>query len=526
VAEEKLSQSEERFRLLVEGAKEYAILRLDSDGRIASWNAGAQRSYGYTAEEVVGKHFRSLYPRSEADTDRPEEDLKRATESGEISFEGWRAKKDGSRFWAETIITQLKEKNENVRGYALLTRDITERKEAEKTIRVYAELHQVDRAILTANSSHEIAAEALHHLAQLIPFKFATVTRFDLETGHISFLASETMDRRIPTPSSSLMEQSDYEELEKLKEGPVEIVKDTRNGSPLASVLPFLGLRSYMIVPLLSQSSFVGSLNLGTDEADTFTGEHLEIAQEVSNQMALALINADLYERLRMAHQRLQLLNQKLLQAQEMEKHHLARELHDEVGQALTALRMHLEEMNAAAHEPFLSRKLSDSSEILGRILNQIRNLSVDLRPLVLDDLGLVAALRWYASSRSQLAGFTVHFEPDSALGKLPSEIETVCFRLAQEALTNIVRHANAKHVRIDLSLANDEIHLSIKDDGQGFDLQHAHKQMMLGKSFGLLGMKERVALVGGDLDIESVPGCGTELRAKLPLQQQVRVRI
>jgi signal transduction histidine kinase len=277
---------------------------------------------------------------------------------------------------------------------------------------------------------------------------------------------------------------------------------------------------------LLSQSSFIGSLNLGSDQVQFFTPEHLEISKEIANQMALALINSDLFEHLRMAHQRLQLLNQKLLQAQEMERHHLARELHDEVGQALTALRIHLEEMNAAVREPFLSKKLSDSSELLMQILNQIRNLSVDLRPLVLDDLGLVAALRWYASSRSQMAGFSLHFEPDPMLGKFSPEIETVCFRLAQEALTNVVRHAKAKHVRIDLALTNDEIHLSIKDDGEGFDLRNAHHQMMQGKSFGLLGMKERVVLVGGQIEIESVPGCGTEVRATVPVQNQIRIRI
>jgi PAS domain S-box-containing protein len=524
LAEEKLSQSEEGFRLLVEGAKDYAILRLDPEGRIASWNAGAQRTYGYSKEEILGQHFRSLYAPPDSQSGGPEQDLQRAGESGEISFEGWRAKKDGSRFWAETIITQVNKIGENLGGYALLTRDITERRNAERTIRTFAQLHEVDRAILAANSSEEIAKEALQRLIQLIPCKFSTVTRFDMETGQISFLASESVESGTPPPSR--MDRGDYEDLEKFKYGSAEIVKDTRSHSPLAAVLPYSSVRSYMVVPLLSQSSFIGSLNLGSDEVDFFTTEHLEIAKEIANQMALALINSDLFEHLRMAHQRLQLLNQKLLQAQEMERHHLARELHDEVGQALTALRIHLEEMNAAVREPFLSQKLSDSSELLMQVLNQIRNLSVDLRPLVLDDLGLVAALRWYVSNRSQMAGFSVHFEPDPGLGKFSPEIETVCFRLAQEALTNIVRHAKAKHVRIDLALTNDEIHLSIKDDGEGFDLQHAHHQMMQGKSFGLLGMKERVVLVGGQIEIESVPGCGTEVRARVPVQSQVKVRI
>ncbi|HJZ11790.1 MAG TPA: GAF domain-containing sensor histidine kinase, partial [Acidobacteriota bacterium] len=330
-----------------------------------------------------------------------------------------------------------------------------------------------------------------------------------------------------PELTSSMLDAPDYEDLENLGTGVVQSVTDVdqETRAPLRTVLPFEGLRSYMIVPLLSQATFIGSMNFGSNEAQFFTQEHLEIAKEVANQMALALRNADLFEKLSLAHQRLQMLNQKMLQAQEMERHHLARELHDEVGQALTALRIHLEEIEALAQNPFLSQRLSDSNAILERILNQIRNLSLDLRPLMLDDLGLVAALRWYASSRAQLAGFSIHFESDEKMDPLPAEIETVCFRVAQEAITNIVRHAEAKHVRLYLGAVNGEILLSVKDDGRGFDFQEAHQRSMNGESFGLLGMKERVSLVGGDLEIESFPACGTEIRMKLPLKKELQVR-
>ncbi|HEY4492064.1 MAG TPA: PAS domain S-box protein, partial [Acidobacteriota bacterium] len=417
-AEEKLSRSEERFRLLVEGAKEYAILMLNISGRIVSWNAGAERTYGYKAREIIGQHFRTLYPAEEARSGRPERDLQQAREKGEISFESWRQKQDGSDFWADTIITVVKERHHRLRGFALITRDITERKNAEKTIQVFARLHQVDRSILAANSSEAIARAALEGLGQLIPYKFATVTRFDLELGQTSFVAVKVSTGIAPELTSCMLDAPDYEDLEHLENGVVQSVTDVdqETRAPLGTVLPFEGLRSYMIVPLLSQATFIGSLNFGSNEAQFFTQEHLEIAKEVANQMALALRNADLFEKLSLAHQRLQMLNQKMLQAQEMERHHLARELHDEVGQALTALRIHLEEIEALAQNPFLSQRLSDSNAILERILNQIRNLSLDLRPLMLDDLGLVAALRWYASSRAQLAGFSIHFESDEKM--------------------------------------------------------------------------------------------------------------
>jgi PAS domain S-box-containing protein len=523
IAEQRLAQSEERFRLLVEGAKEYAILMLNEDGRIENWNLGAQRIYGYRADEIVGKHFASLYNTEEAQAGKPTDDLILARQNGDISFEGWCRKKDNQNFWADLIITAVGNEHKSKRAFALLTRDITERKKAEKTIQLFAELHEVDRAILATNSADAIANEALKRIQKLIPYQFATVTRFDEESGQSFFLTSKSIDEIEHTLLPFLLEGPDYDDLERLKQGEVYCVEDTYGSSraPLHSVLPFPKLRSYIIVPLLSQSTLIGSVNLGAHDAYTFTSENVDVAREVANQLALALRNADLFEKLKSANQRLQLLSQKLLQAQETEKRNLARELHDEMGQALTALKIHLEGIDASHQDAALSKKIRESIAVVDRILNEIRNLSLNLRPLMLDDLGLEAALRWYASTRAQLGGFSLHF--DSSRGDVPfsSEIETACFRVAQEALTNIVRHASAKHVRIELVGLDDRILLSIKDDGKGFDVQEAQTQTLNGESFGLLGMRERVLLAGGDLEIESVPNCGTEIRVRLPLQQK-----
>jgi PAS domain S-box-containing protein len=512
IAEQRLAQSEERFRLLVEGAKEYAILMVSKDGRIGSWNLGAQRIYGYTASEITGKHFSVLYTFEDAQNGKPDNDLKMASQNGEITFEGWCKKKNDQKFWADLIITAVGNEHKANRAFALLTRDITEKKKAEKTIQLFAELHEVDRAILATNSPDAIVDEALTRIQRLIPYQFCTVTRFDEESGQSSFLAARFLNETFSTGPFSL-ERSDYEDLERLKAGKVYIIEDTfaKCETPLPSVLPFPKLRSYIIVPLVSQSTFIGSMNLGASFPNAFSSENIDVACEVANQMALALRNADLFEKLRQANQRLQLLNQKLLQAQETEKRNLARELHDEMGQALTALRIQLEEVRASIPDDFLSIKLQEGIGVVDKILGEIRNLSINLRPLMLDDLGLVAALRWYASTKAQLGGFSLHFDSKTPLS-LSSEIETVCFRVAQEALTNVVRHAQAKHVRIDLISLNEELSLSIKDDGKGFDVQRAHAQTLNGESFGLLGMRERVLLAGGELEIESVPNCGTEM--------------
>jgi signal transduction histidine kinase len=322
------------------------------------------------------------------------------------------------------------------------------------------------------------------------------------------------------------LETLDPQILEALKEGKVQEIRDQQEKQTQRFPIPFLpfeGIRSCMFVPLLSQDSLIGSLNLGLGSSGGFTSEQLEIAREVANQMAVALHNAHLYEELHAAHQRLQMLNHRLLEAQETERHHLARELHDEMGQALTFLRIQLEEIDIAAMDASLSNRLKESTALIVKILDQVRNLSLDLRPLILDDLGLAAAVRWYVSRKSQITGFAVNFQSDLDNVQLPAEIETACFRVAQEAVTNILRHSGAKHVSLDLSKRNGEILFSIRDDGIGFDVEKAHKRSLKGESLGLLGMRERISLLGGQLEIESVPSCGTEVRVRVPLQTKTK---
>ncbi len=217
------------------------------------------------------------------------------------------------------------------------------------------------------------------------------------------------------------------------------------------------------------------------------------------------------------AEEALQLLSRQLLEAQESERRHIARELHDEIGQALTAVKINLQ---AAQRTPdALVAYLEDSISIVDRTLQQVRNLSLDLRPALLDDLGLAAALRWYVDRQAQRAGFIAQFVADPLEPRPRPDIETACFRVAQEALTNVMRHAQAQHVRVELRQRNAELHLLMRDDGKGFDVRVAQERAAQGASMGLLGMQERVGLVGGQIDIESAPAWGTEVRVRFPLQ-------
>jgi PAS domain S-box-containing protein len=217
--------------------------------------------------------------------------------------------------------------------------------------------------------------------------------------------------------------------------------------------------------------------------------------------------------------ERLQSLSRQLLQAQETERRHIARELHDEIGQALTAVKINLQAMQRATASVPPGSRLEESIGIVEKTLDQVRNLSLDLRPSILDDLGLVAALRWNLDRQAKRAGFNAHMSADGVEGRLAPELETTCFRVVQEALTNVVRHARARQVWVELGPKDGDLELVIRDDGAGFDVTSACDRAQRGGSLGLLGLQERVMLLGGHCDLVSAPGRGTEIRVRFPWQ-------
>ena len=221
---------------------------------------------------------------------------------------------------------------------------------------------------------------------------------------------------------------------------------------------------------------------------------------------------------LRASRERLQILSRQLLNAQEAERRHIARELHDQIGQSLTAIKLNLKMLQPSAHETSALTILHETITVVDQTLEQVRTLSLDLRPSMLDDLGLVAALRWYLDRQAQRAGFSVQFASEFSDGDVSKEIETTCFRVVQELVTNIARHAQARNVRVELRQLETELELFIQDDGVGFDLTAAREQAPHETSLGLLGMQERVMIVGGRLEIQSAPSRGTEVRVRFPL--------
>jgi two-component system, NarL family, sensor histidine kinase UhpB len=202
-------------------------------------------------------------------------------------------------------------------------------------------------------------------------------------------------------------------------------------------------------------------------------------------------------------------LSRKLIEAQEAERRAVARELHDDFGQVLTALKLNLQRTE---------RDDAESIALVDGAIARMRELAQDLRPPLLDEFGLEASLSWYVEREAKRAGLAFSLSLAHLEKRPPIAVETTCFRIAQEALTNVVRHAQARAVEVELSQANGTLQLVVRDDGKGFDVPAARRRAAQGGSQGLLSMQERVALAAGDLEIDSALGRGTTIRARIPL--------
>jgi signal transduction histidine kinase len=204
-----------------------------------------------------------------------------------------------------------------------------------------------------------------------------------------------------------------------------------------------------------------------------------------------------------------------VIEAQELERRRLARELHDETGQALTSILLGLKAIRAAANDQEAEASEAELRELVVQALQDVRSLAVELRPTALDDFGLVAATERLAETFAERSGIAAAVEPNLGAERLPAETETVLYRLVQEALTNVVKHAAATRVSIVLTRRDGGVSAIVEDDGRGFTQQEVRTDAL-----GLVGMRERLALLGGTLAVESTPGEGTSLVAFVPLAE------
>lgn len=281
---------------------------------------------------------------------------------------------------------------------------------------------------------------------------------------------------------------------------------------------------SIIAVPLLAHDQTVGALCLVHRAAFS----NYAVIQTLARQLGIALENAWLYEQMQEKEQLRGQLLERAVAAQEEERKRIARELHDDTGQTLTALGVGLGGVEETlARNPELAQyQIAELKLMTMRAIDNLRQYISDLRPSVLDDMGLVSALRWFAQQYSERAGIEISVDVIGAKRRLPSRVETVLFRIAQEGVNNIVRHARATRARLQFEFSATGVTFAIEDDGSGFVVDQVLGAHLERRAWGLLGVQERVALVGGKFKIDSEPGRGTKLTVEIPVEDPSRTRI
>ena len=365
---------EERFRLFVEAVQDYAIFMLDPQGNVSTWNTGAERIKGYKASDIIGENFSKFYPEGDVRSGKPAMELEVASREGRFEDEGWRVRKDGSRFWANVIITAVRDEHNHLIGFGKVTRDITDRM---------------------------LAQQALDHANQV--------------------LKTEVFERKLAEQKLAESEQS------------------------------------------------------------------------------------------------LRLLSLHLLRTQDEERKRIGRDLHDSLGQVLTVMKMNLEGIAPLAGER--REQIVKCIKLADDCIREVRTISYLLYPPMLEELGLRSAVPWYLDGFAARSGIRTTFEVSSDFDRLPRETELALFRVLQEGLTNVHRHARSPVAHVRLSSDDGTAVLRIKDEGRGIPrsiLNGSEKGHLPPTGVGLRGMDERMRQLGGRLEVSSDEQ-GTTVEAIVP---------
>jgi signal transduction histidine kinase len=300
-----------------------------------------------------------------------------------------------------------------------------------------------------------------------------------------------------------------------LKTGTAVLISDVRAHPDWSLPTDGSSEASWMGVPLFARGEVAGLFSLSKREAGYFNEDHVRLAEAMSSQASVAVENAVLFEQMQASAVRMRSLSHRLVEAQESERRHIARELHDEAGQSLASLRFGLR---------LLEREIDEGGNAAGRVaelmqrtdavIDGLHRLAADLRPPSLDPLGLEAALREYSRSAGSKFGLAVRFKARGFTSeRLPMAVETALYRVVQEAMTNVVRHARATRVDVMAERRGDRVLVMVEDDGVGFEPH----QVQRGEHLGLLGLRERAEALGGTLTLESAPGAGTTVVVEVP---------
>lgn len=431
----------------------------------------------------------------------------------------------GDRLWLTAVMDMTASKHAEAERDQLLAREQTARAEAEHVLEHLRAVYAIADSAAGKGPLGELLEGVLRRVRQTLQVDHATVLLLDEGRKVLSLRAVEGPNGSGPIPAATVPLGQGVSGRIAAK-GVSMIVNDYSgfdvSAVELADRRKLLATASVMGAPCRIGDRVAGVVMVSTMRPRQFTEDELRLLELAADRVGPAIERARLIDRIRTGVERQRALSRRLLMAQEEERRRLAVELHDELGQVLTAVKINLESLTRSSAAAATFGTMASAIQSVDDALMRVRDLALDLRPSVLDDLGLPAAVRWCVDRFTRAGRLEAHLSI-GALPDLEPGLETACFRVAQEALSNIDRHARAREVWIDLHVLDGALELSVRDDGVGFDVAAARARAIGGASVGLLGMQERVELVDGEFAIVQVPAGGTEVHARFPVSGRRR---
>ena len=541
-AEEELQRNEQLLRLFVEHSPA-AIAMFDRNMKYIVASRRYLADYDLGEQNIIGRSHYEVFP------EIPErwKEIHRRCLTGVIekAEEDPFPRLDGRIDWVRWEIHPWYETNKDIGGIILFSEVTTERKQVrealEKRYRELNAIYEASQHLQKLLPPELLAQEVIGVLENTMDYTYGAVLLVDEATGLLEPFAVSDQNRGMDFAAMD----KEYirskgvrvgvgvtgwvaEHGESLRLG------DVRHDPRYLSIRD--DIRSELCVPLWIQSQVIGVVNVETLQLDAYSEDDQHLLETVAAQIAIAIQNARLLDELRLHRDRLKMLSRQLVQAHETEQRAIGRELHDQFGQMLTAVKLTIEVARQLPADQ-AAKKLAEAQEIADDLLYRVSRLSLELRPPMLDDLGLIPALLWHINRYQDQSGIDVHFKHSNVEGKrFGTEIETTAYRIVQEALTNIARHAKATSAMLEVRLtsslaahapgvsagkhpggAGGQLEILVEDNGQGFE-----PEVALAKNRGLSGMRERANLVGGTFRVESTIGKGTRKWVKLPIEEEI----
>ena len=500
-----LDRGARQFAALVDSSVD-AIISQDLTGAVMTWNVSAERMFGYRSAEMIGQTLSTLIPSDRAQQEIHTHACIRRGESVAQYETVWKDR-GGRLIKLSLSLSPILNQSGEVVGISTIAHDITVRKaveaslkESEGALQAFFESASLMMGVV------EVLDDDIRHLSvNRATAKFMGTTQEAMRGRTASELG---------VPREVIRMWLNHYRLCIRDQSPVRFEYEHRNARggkvERRSLLATVSLIDNGVSGIVRCSFIVDDVTEWRKAEDLLREAHAMLELRVAERTT-ELGNATV---------RARTLAQRLFDVQEAERRAVAQDLHDEIGQVLTALKLNLQQVQRDGQGTGSSMELNESIEISDQLLARVRSLALDLRPSLLDDLGLVPALRWYATRQAERAGWALQLCVDETPLILTGSRNIACFRVVQEAMTNIARHAKAKSVSLSLAVASEEVRVVVQDDGCGFDVAAMRVRAQQGLSLGMLGMEERVSLVGGTMTIQSTIGQGTSLMFSVPLTE------